>query len=134
MAVLKAQICCGCPPFGEDRSLGTERLSWTQSTCQALHALAKLLHAHGALQAHAAKSKKDMSAREAYPEPRLESVVVVAPNKQLLGRTFARNAKPVQEYLERMDDAEALCLKESLDAGKYVHACCCFEPCIGHAA
>ena len=69
-------------------------------------------------QAHAAKSKKDMSAREAYPEPRMESVVVVAPNKQLLGRTFMRNAKPVQEYLERMDETEALCLKGDLDAGR----------------
>ena len=71
-----------------------------------------------AAQAHAAKSKKDLSAREVYPEPRMETVVVIAPNKQLLGRTFMRNAKPLQEYLERMDDTEALCVKESLDAGR----------------
>lgn len=50
----------------------------------------------------------------------MELVVVVTPNKQLLGRTFTRNARPVQEHLERLDDAEALCLKGDLDAGR----CC----------
>ena len=59
-----------------------------------------------------------MSAREAYPEPRMEEVIVVTPNKQLLGRTFARNAKPVQEALERLEEAGALSLKDSLDAGR----------------
>ena len=52
------------------------------------------------LQAHAAKSKQDMTAYEKYDEPRLK--VVVTPNKQVLGKTFKRQAKPVQEALEQM--------------------------------
>ena len=44
------------------------------------------------MQAHAAKSKQDLSAREQYAESRLEDVVVVTPNKPLIGRTFARYA------------------------------------------
>ena len=42
------------------------------------------------VQAHSAKSKQDLSAREQYAESRLEDVVVVTPNKPLIGRTFAR--------------------------------------------
>ena len=104
------------------------------------------LKPHARSQAHAAKSKKDMSAREIYPEPRLEEVTVVAPNKQLLGRTFMRNAKPVQEALERLDGQEALCFKADLDAGRYAvsaaagkeegrkglaHECVCTRACGG---
>ena len=42
------------------------------------------------LQAHAAKSKQDLTARETYDKPRMEDVVVVTPNKALIGKTFAR--------------------------------------------
>ena len=52
------------------------------------------------LQAHAAKSKQDMTAFEKYDQPRLK--VVVTPNKQALGKTFKRQAKAVQDALEQM--------------------------------
>ena len=52
------------------------------------------------MQAHAAKSKQDMTAFEKYDQPRLK--VVVTPNKQALGKTFKRQAKAVQEALELM--------------------------------
>ena len=42
------------------------------------------------LQAHAAKSKQDLTARETYDKPRMEDVVVVVPTKALIGKTFAR--------------------------------------------
>ena len=51
-------------------------------------------------QAHAAKSKQDMTAYEKYEQPRMK--VVVMPNKQVLGKTFKRQAKAVQEALEQM--------------------------------
>lgn len=44
------------------------------------------------LQAHAAKSKQDLTARETYDKPRMEDVVVVVPTKALIGKTFARCA------------------------------------------
>ena len=52
------------------------------------------------MQAHAAKSKQDMTAYEKYDQPQLK--VVVTPNKQVLGKTFKRQAKPVQDALEQM--------------------------------
>ena len=52
------------------------------------------------MQAHAAKSKQDMTAYEKYDQPRMK--VVVMPNKQVLGKTFKRQAKAVQEALEQM--------------------------------
>lgn len=52
------------------------------------------------VQAHAAKSKQDMTAYEKYDQPRMK--VVVTPNKQVLGKTFKRQAKAVQDTLERM--------------------------------
>lgn len=52
------------------------------------------------LQAHAAKSKQDMTAYEKYDQPQLK--VVVTPNKQVLGKTFKRQAKSVQDALEQM--------------------------------
>lgn len=52
------------------------------------------------VQAHAAKSKQDMTAYEKYDQPRMK--VVVTPNKQVLGKTFKRQAKAVQEALEQM--------------------------------
>lgn len=57
------------------------------------------------MQAHAAKSKQDMTAYEKYDQPRMK--VVVTPNKQVLGKTFKRQAKAVQEALEQMQVAAA---------------------------
>ena len=52
------------------------------------------------MQAHAAKSKQDMTAYEKYDQPKMK--VVVTPNKQVLGKTFKRQAKAVQEALDQM--------------------------------
>lgn len=41
-----------------------------------------------------------MTAYEKYDQPRMK--VVVTPNKQVLGKTFKRQAKAVQEALEQM--------------------------------
>lgn len=57
------------------------------------------------MQAHAAKSKQDMTAYEKYDQPKMK--VVVTPNKQVLGKTFKRQAKAVQEVLEQMQVAAA---------------------------
>lgn len=70
------------------------------------------------LKAHAAKSKQDMTAYEKYDQPRMK--VVVTPNKQVLGKTFKRQAKAVQDALEQMQgdecaEQDALRLKEQLD-------------------
>jgi glycyl-tRNA synthetase (class II) len=57
------------------------------------------------LQAHAAKSKQDMSAFEKYDEPQLK--VIVKANKQALGKTFKRQAQSVQDALEQMQVCSA---------------------------
>ena len=41
-----------------------------------------------------------MTAYEKYDQPRMK--VVVTPNKQVLGKTFKRQAKAVQDALEQM--------------------------------
>ena len=47
-----------------------------------------------------------MTAYEKYEQPQMK--VVVTPNKQVLGKTFKRQAKAVQETLEQMQ--VCLCL------------------------
>jgi hypothetical protein len=47
-------------------------------------------------QAHSAKSGEDLTAFEKFPEARTVDVTVVAPNKQLIGKTFKRDARAVQ--------------------------------------
>ena len=46
-----------------------------------------------------------MTAYEKYDQPKMK--VVVTPNKQVLGKTFKRQAKAVQEVLEQMQVAAA---------------------------
>ena len=49
-----------------------------------------------------------MTAYEKYDQPRMK--VVVTPNKQVLGKTFKRQAKAVQDALEQMQvDHVELC-------------------------
>ncbi len=48
-----------------------------------------------ALQAHSTKSGQDLTAYEKFPEMRTVDVVVVTPNKQVIGKTFKRDAKHV---------------------------------------
>lgn len=48
------------------------------------------------VQAHSAKSGQDLTAYEKFPEMRRVEVTVVAPNKQLIGKTFKRDARAVQ--------------------------------------
>ncbi|KAK9823739.1 hypothetical protein WJX72_005053 [[Myrmecia] bisecta] len=70
------------------------------------------------LRAHATKSKQDLAAREKFAEPRMMDVVVTTVNKQVIGKTFKRDAKAIQEALEQLGEDDALCLKADLEAGK----------------
>lgn len=77
------------------------------------------------LQAHAAKSKQDMTAFEKYDEPQLK--VIVKANKQALGKTFKRQAQAVQDALEQMQVHCAATSGMSLLlmlASVYIHGFC----------
>jgi glycyl-tRNA synthetase len=50
-----------------------------------------------------------------YDEPKFEDVVVVKPNKQVLGKELKKDAKPVQLALEALAEEAALALKEAFD-------------------
>ena len=66
-----------------------------------------------ALQAHAAKSQKDMSAKELFDTPQQVEFVVIKPNKQALGKAYKQKAKEIQAALEGLCDETALQLKVS---------------------
>lgn len=68
------------------------------------------------LNAHASKSKVDLTAFEKYPEPRQEEVVEVTVNKQLVGKEFKKLAKAVQEALEALKGEDALAFAAKLAA------------------
>lgn len=60
------------------------------------------------LNAHASKSKVDLTAFEKYAEPRQEEVVEVTVNKALVGKEFKKTAKAVQEALEALQGEDAM--------------------------
>lgn len=62
-------------------------------------------------QAHSARSKMDMTARENFPEPRNLEVVTVKPNKQAVGKAFKAKGKEIQAALEALGEEDALCLQ-----------------------
>ena len=72
------------------------------------------------LKAHSAASKVDLSAYERYPEPRMEEVLTVAPNKKELGKVLKKEAGPVVDALAAMGEEEAMVMKAELEAGRVV--------------
>ncbi|KAK9827950.1 hypothetical protein WJX81_000021 [Elliptochloris bilobata] len=69
------------------------------------------------LRAHSAKSGQDLTAYEKFPEMRTVDVMVVTPNKQLVGKTFKRDARAVQDALEALGEEDAACLQDQLKSG-----------------
>ena len=67
------------------------------------------------LKAHAAASKKDMSAYIRFDEPIMVDEVVVEPNKKILGKFFKKDAKTVTSALDSLTEANALKLKDELE-------------------
>ena len=68
------------------------------------------------LNAHAAKSKVDLTAYEKFAEPREVSELQVEPNKQLMGKELKKDAKTVTDALAAMCEADALALGARLAA------------------
>lgn len=75
------------------------------------------------LNAHTAASKIELAAYERYPEPRMEEVITVVPNKRELGKALKREAGKVAEALEALSDEKALELKSTLEAGNPRNIC-----------
>ena len=73
----------------------TEHGAFAQS-CNGQEGLPIKLSALSLAQAHSAKSGQDLTAYEKFPEMRTVEATVVAPNKQLIGKTFKRDARAVQ--------------------------------------
>ena len=71
------------------------------------------------LKVHTAATKVELVAREYFPEPRNEEVVVVKVNRQLVGKTFKLDNLAVSGALEALveDKAAALALRDALSAG-----------------
>jgi glycyl-tRNA synthetase len=68
------------------------------------------------LNAHAAKSKVDLTAYEKFPEPREVTELQVEPNKQLMGKELKKDAKAVTDALMALCEADALALGAKLAA------------------
>eukprot|EP00245_Coleochaete_scutata_P004222 TRINITY_DN1650_c0_g2_i1.p1 TRINITY_DN1650_c0_g2~~TRINITY_DN1650_c0_g2_i1.p1 ORF type:complete len:741 (-),score=194.86 TRINITY_DN1650_c0_g2_i1:147-2285(-) len=77
------------------------------------------------LKAHTDKSKIELVAYEKFKEPREVEELKVAPNKQKLGKELKKDGKIVAEYLEAMEEGEALAMKAKLDAGESVPITVC---------
>lgn len=72
------------------------------------------------LTAHAKMSKVDLEAFERFPEPRIEDVLTVTPNKKDLGKAFKKEAGLVMCALENMSEADALAMADALAKGQSV--------------
>lgn len=70
------------------------------------------------LSAHASASKVELNAYERYPEPRMEEVVTITPNKKNLGKALKKEAQRVADELLAMSDCLALEMKEKLEKGE----------------
>ena len=70
------------------------------------------------LNAHATKSKVDLSAYEKFDTPQQTEVVEVEPNKALIGKEFKKNAKGVTDALSTLPEADAMALAAKLAAGE----------------
>lgn len=57
-------------------------------------------------QAHSAKSKQDMTAREYFSAPRPVEEIVVKQNKSAIGKAFKAKAKDVQAVLDALTSCE----------------------------
>ena len=68
------------------------------------------------LNAHSEKSKVDLVAYERFDTPIQEEVLVMTPNKQILGKVFKKDAKPITEALQALGEAEAFALQEACAA------------------
>ena len=68
------------------------------------------------LNAHATKSKVDLTAYEKFPEPREVTELVVDANKQLLGKELKKDAKTVTDALAALCEADAMALGAQLAA------------------
>lgn len=70
------------------------------------------------LQAHATKSKQDLTAREYFSEPVPVEEIVIKQNKSAIGKTFKAKAKDVQLALDALmhHEQDALRLKVTIQA------------------
>jgi glycyl-tRNA synthetase len=68
------------------------------------------------LKAHTDKSKVDLVAYERFDKPIEEEIVVITPNKQVMGKAFKKDAKPVTDALLALGEADAFALQEAAEA------------------
>eukprot|EP00958_Prasinococcus_capsulatus_P011578 scaffold1146_cov399-Prasinococcus_capsulatus_cf.AAC.67 len=68
------------------------------------------------LTVHTKKSKVDLIAYEKFPEPVEVDVVTVKPSKKDIAKAFKKDTKVVTDYLEGLEECDALALKATLDA------------------
>ena len=68
------------------------------------------------LKAHTDKSKVDLVAYERFDKPVEEEIVVITPNKQVMGKAFKKDAKPVTDALLALGEADAFALQEAAEA------------------
>ena len=68
------------------------------------------------LNAHSDKSKVDLVAYERYETPIQEEALVITPNKQIIGKAFKKDAKPVTDALLALNEADAFALQDACAA------------------
>jgi len=70
------------------------------------------------LKVHTNASGEKLAAFEAYDQPRIEDVIKITPNKQLIGKNFKATAKALFEYLERLSQTEIAALQKEIQNNK----------------
>ncbi|KAJ1894431.1 Glycine--tRNA ligase 1, mitochondrial, partial [Kickxella alabastrina] len=66
------------------------------------------------LTVHAKRTKEKLCVRENLPEPHVYEKLVCEPNSKVFGPKLKRAAKPVQEHLEALSDADLTAIKDAL--------------------
>lgn len=67
---------------------------------------------------HSKGSKKDLSAREDFAEPRMEEQLQRKLSKPIIGKTFGKQAKEIMDYLNELSDAECEAMAKKLKVDK----------------
>ena len=68
------------------------------------------------LKVHSLATKVELVAREVFPEPRIEDVVVVKPDRKIVGKTFKADNVSVSAAIDALgeDPVKALALRDEL--------------------
>ena len=72
------------------------------------------------LSRHAEKTNVELNAARALKEPRKVEYIQVTVNKQSVGKTFKKDSKTINDYVEKLSEAEKQAYCEQMAADKKI--------------